>query len=369
MITYCTNIHEAESWPQTLRNIRKHLPTIKAAVSPKRRFPIGLRLSNRAAFELDDSAVKKFIQWCEQNGCFVPTINGFPYGAFHGQSIKQKVYLPDWRDQRRVAYTKQLATLLHALLPDGLTGSISTVPLGFKRYIQKEDLTLIRNNLEQVLDHFDHLSQSTGKLVLLALEPEPGCVLEKTSDVIRFFEETDRRRPAFEHLGVCLDCCHQAVMFEQGQKILKDLADAAIPVAKIQVSAGLRLKTPDSDVLRTFDEPCYLHQVVVRRQNGSLHYYDDLPLALRDHVNEPGDEWRVHFHVPIFAEHMDMAGTTQSFIRKVLPATEPAVLLEVETYSWAALSARLRVDNLTDFIIRELLWLKGIMKNEANSGH
>ena len=43
---------------------------------------------------------------------YVFTINGFPYGAFHGTPVKAEVYRPDWRDPERLRYTNQLADLL-----------------------------------------------------------------------------------------------------------------------------------------------------------------------------------------------------------------------------------------------------------------
>ena len=33
---------------------------------------------------------------------YVFTLNGFPYGAFHATRVKEHVYLPDWRDRRRL---------------------------------------------------------------------------------------------------------------------------------------------------------------------------------------------------------------------------------------------------------------------------
>jgi hypothetical protein len=135
VITYCTNIHPAESWRETERNLRTHLPAVKRALSPGEPFPIGLWLSNRAAFELDERALRAFGDWCRQEGLFVPTINGFPFGRFHGAAVKEKVYLPDWRSRERVDYTKRLAELLDGWLPEGMAGSVSTVPVGFRRHI------------------------------------------------------------------------------------------------------------------------------------------------------------------------------------------------------------------------------------------
>ena len=57
-----------------------------------------------------------------RNELYVFTINGFPYGTFHGTRVKEEVYLPDWRDEERLRYTDELADLLAKLLPDGVGG-------------------------------------------------------------------------------------------------------------------------------------------------------------------------------------------------------------------------------------------------------
>ena len=33
-LTYCTNIHAADAWPDVLAGLRRHLPGIKASVAP-----------------------------------------------------------------------------------------------------------------------------------------------------------------------------------------------------------------------------------------------------------------------------------------------------------------------------------------------
>ena len=48
-LTYCTNIHAGESWPDIRASLDAHVPAIKAAVTPDRPLGIGLRLSGEAA--------------------------------------------------------------------------------------------------------------------------------------------------------------------------------------------------------------------------------------------------------------------------------------------------------------------------------
>jgi sugar phosphate isomerase/epimerase len=365
VITYCTNIHPGESWEETFRALRRHLPVIKAEFSPAEPFPMGLRLSRRAAMELDDDAESRFLEWLRHHQLFVPTINGFPFGPFHRARLKEQVYLPDWRQPERVEYTARLATLLDRWLPAGMPGSISTVPIAFGRCLSEQDTAVIRNNLLRILEHLDHLRQKSGKAIMLALEPEPGCLLETTGDVIMLFELMKFPENLRSALGVCLDCCHQAVEFESPAECLAHLGSAGIGIGKVQVSSALRMLDPDRTLLEGFCEPTYLHQTVIRSKGGVLWRYNDLSEALRDHPVGQGEEWRIHFHVPIFVDQMPQYGTTRFFIDSLLPLLDKNMLLEVETYTWEVLPPELRAERVNHSIVRELLWLKG-QRDETN---
>ncbi len=359
MITYCTNIHPGESWEETFSTLRRHLPAIKSEFSSVEPFPVGLRLSRRAAMELDQVAESRFLEWLQRHELFVPTINGFPYGSFHSARVKELVYLPDWRQPERVEYTTRLVTLLDRWLPVGLQGSVSTVPVCFGKTLPKEELAVVRSNLLRTLEHLDCLRQRSGKSIILSLEPEPGCLLETTEEVVWFFERMAFPDSLRTMLGICLDCCHQAVEFEEPAACLEHLADADIPVGKIQISSALRMLDPDRTLLERFCEPVYLHQTVIRDREGMIRRYDDLPAALRLHPAAQGDEWRVHFHLPIFVEQMPQYGTTRCFIDTLIPHVDDTVLLEVETYTWDVLPPELRAETVDQSIVRELLWLKG----------
>lgn len=366
MITYCTNIHPGESWDEVLQNLHTHMLRVKKAVSPVDLFPVGLRLSNRASFEIDEKESAGFNEWCRMHNCFVPTINGFPYGSFHSSRIKEKVYLPDWRSQDRVEYTNRLADLLDVWLPQKIRGSISTVPAGFKDHVAKEDLRLIRQNLMKVLEHLDRLKQKSGKEIILSLEPEPGCLLETTTDVINFFEQMKFPEDLKDSIGICFDCCHQAVEFEYPGKSLSLLSEADIKIGKIQVSSALcSMNNVAPEALEKFSEPCYLHQVVIRQADGTLKRYNDLPAALRNHRQSAGDEWRVHFHIPVFLDKVDIYGTTRYLIEEVISLAENNILLEVETYTWNVLPPELQTETAADSIIREIQWVNSLT-NEKN---
>jgi hypothetical protein len=360
LITYCTNVHPAETWRATFAALKKHVPAVKAAVSPDRLFPIGLRLSNRGARELTPEENVAFKAWLEEEECFVPTINGFPYGAFHGKLLKKKVYLPDWRSVERADYTILLAELLAGWLPAGMSGSISTVPLGYKRTVGRfhDPLPEMKRQLQLVLTRLSRIYEQRGKNIVLALEPEPGCLLETTDEVCRFFDSLDLPDKLRKHLGICYDCCHQAVEFEDPVYSLKKLSAAGVPVAKVQVSSALSVTRNHAFTLTPFDEPFYLHQVAIRHRDGGLTRYDDLTEAIFHHPSNEREEWRCHFHVPIFTPSEGRLQTTSQFITDLLPMVPDDLLLEVETYTWSVLPAELRRLPLTDSIIREIKWVK-----------
>src|SRR3954465_3223300 len=132
-LTYCTNIHAGESWRDIRTSLDEHVPTIKSAVTPNQPMGVGLRLSGEAAaVARQPEALASFRYQLSALGAYVFTINAFPFGPFHGVRVKEDVYLPDWRDSERVAFTANSAAVLAGILPDGIEGSISTVPGAFK---------------------------------------------------------------------------------------------------------------------------------------------------------------------------------------------------------------------------------------------
>ena len=51
-LTYCTNIHAAEEWPDVITKLRLFLPKIKQDISIDKKFGLGLRLAASAAKDL-----------------------------------------------------------------------------------------------------------------------------------------------------------------------------------------------------------------------------------------------------------------------------------------------------------------------------
>jgi sugar phosphate isomerase/epimerase len=385
---YCTNIHPGETWDEIRANLERHVPEVKRRVCPDASFGLGLRLSCVAARELaGPGAIAEFTDFLRRESLYVFTINGFPYGPFHGTRVKEGVYRPDWRDEARLEYTNLLADLLAQWVPAGVDsgGSISTVPGAFRSAAGgAADAERIAGQLLRHAAHLVHLERRTGRRIVLALEPEPCCLLETVAETVAFFREhlhsaaAEARlgeltgldagaagRALRDHLGVCLDLCHAAVEFEEPAKCLSELEAAGIAVAKIQITAGLRIPrvtAGSTDALRRLEDDVYLHQVVERSADG-LERFVDLDAALASAGWRSRDcEWRVHFHVPVFLETLDGFASTQAFVREALAlhrqrARSPH--LEVETYTWTVLPERERRAPVEEAIARELEWVVG----------
>ena len=380
-LTYCTNIHAGEALAEVMAGLARHLPAIKAAVSPDRPFGVGLRLGHRAAEGLRDAgALAELKRFLAAGGYYVFTINGFPYGAFHGGAVKENAYRPDWSEPERLAYTNHLADLLATLLPPGEAGSLSTVPCTFKPWVAGRLAAIVENLIRHVA-HLAALRERSGQSIALALEPEPFCYLETIEETVEFFQQQLYSRQGVarlaslaglsaaaaeaalrRHIGVCYDVCHAAVEFEDPGQSVAQLRAAGIPIGKLQLSSALRVASLDADSARhlaSFAEPVYLHQTV-ERSGGALRRYADLPQALG--AAAAGAELRVHFHVPVFLDKMEHFGTTQAFLAEILALhrAEPiSPHLEVETYTWDVLPAAYRKADLGSAIARELNWVKG----------
>ena len=381
---YCSNIHAGESWQQVRSNLQQFIPTIHQALAPDDEFGIGLRLSAVAVAELaDPGTLREFMEFLTTNRLYVFTVNGFPYGPFHGTRVKQDVYLPDWQNVERLRYTNQLADVFAHILPVDQVGSISTVPGAFKASVSTaQDVRAMTNNMVLHVAHLAQLEQTTGKCINLALEPEPCCFLETIDESVAFFTDhlfgpesvaqlsrtmatTDSQAEILlrKHLTLCLDLCHAAVEYEDPSACLAKLEGAGITVGKMQISSGLRLEnvTPTkAELLKPFDDNIYLHQVV-ERCNGTLNRFSDLDDAFSSLTKRAdGLEWRVHFHVPIFIEHLSGFSTTQNFVADMLARHKETPIsnhLEVETYTWDVLPEALRTQSVAQAIVRELRWV------------
>ena len=401
---YCTNIHAGETWADHFAALQQAIPELKQRLSPDAPFGIGLRLSNVASEELEQPEnLVAFQHWLAENDCYVFTMNGFPFGGFHDTVVKDQVHAPDWTTEARVEYTKRLFRLLSVLLPvdelgNAIQGGVSTSPLSYRHWFEWEQpaardyiFSITTQNILDVVAELIRLHQQTDRLMHLDLEPEPDGVIETADEFIAWFTDyllpmgieqisdqfglTDEEAEATicEHVRLCYDVCHFAVGYERPAEVLDKLKEYGLRVGKIQISAALKAELPTDGESREvvknafgqFNEPTYLHQVVVRTKSGELVRFPDLPEALAA-FNDDHAEWRSHFHVPLFVNDYGVLHSTQDDIREVLALQADRHFtnqLEVETYTWGVLPDDLKKD-LVDSIEREMKWAFNSMMND-----
>ncbi|PWC33845.1 metabolite traffic protein EboE [Azospirillum sp. TSO35-2] len=385
---YCLNVHPTQTVAEVYDALRGPVRTIKQRLAknrlcPDALFAVGLRLSAEAAATA--GVGRELAAIFAGEGFAAYTMNGFPYGPFHGVPVKEAVYEPDWTTPERLAYTLDLARIMAALVAEGETATISTVPGGFApRLCGREDA--VADGLLRAAAGLVRLERETGRRVALALEPEPFCLLETTADAVAFFGDhlftgAAARRLAElagigaaeaadalpRHLGLCLDACHMAVMFEEPEPTLASLARAGIPIHKMQLSAALRIPRVNEDARRraaTFHDGVYLHQTMARgdgpRGDEAVRRALDLPAALARGSAADGEEWRIHVHIPLFAEPEPPLASTAGSLERLLALHRDRPVtahLEVETYSWSVLPPEIGGININEGIERELRWV------------
>jgi len=381
-LCYCANVHPGSDLAAVEANVAGPIAEVRR-LRGLDRMACGLWLAAPVARTLA-RAPGRLKDLLEDNGLTLMTLNGFPYGDFHGERVKEAVYAPGWDDPERLIYSLDLAQVLtHCMDPSRPEGTISSLPLGLARDWTRARHRRALDNLCAMAGALAEVKAETGRHLRLCLEPEPGCTLESTDQAIALFtldlpEAATRSgldpAPIREHLGICLDVCHQAVLFEDPAQSMTRLRQAGIVVGKVQVSSALTVPTPDrvdlAALLAPFAEPRYLHQVRTRAAGGALTGWEDLPQALAAKDRPGASPWRIHYHIPI--QHGDLGlglGTTQAAIGAILDwlAREPGPQphLEVETYTWDVLPPPRHPDGphaLAAGLAAELTWLEGQME-------
>lgn len=381
-LTYCLNIHRTETWAECRAALAGPVQAVKTALCPDAPFAVGLRISARALAELENTRNRQELKDILADGNLVPlTMNGFPYGPFHGVRVKEQVYQPDWRMDERLSYTRDLADLMADLAAPGSVISLSTVPGTFRPLGTGAEADMATRYIDAAA-HCARLLDATGVTVALAIEPEPCCFLETIHETARYFQDflyspsaierftaqsglaaSDAPAALRRHLGLCYDVCHAAVEYEDPGESLELLRRSGIPIHKLQLSAALRTtSSPDTRrALAAYDEPTYLHQVLARQAGGAVKRHVDLAEALARGAEADGEEWRIHFHVPIFLSELGLFHSTQNFLSEILNihrARPISAHLEVETYTWDVLPNDLRTETVEGAIARELKWVQ-----------
>lgn len=410
---YCTNIHPGVDLDSILDNLARHSGAVRrrlrtatdvsngqSATHPTTaidRLGVGLWIPASAATDIGDTVgspgIDRLAETMDRCGLIPYTINGFPYDNFHTPVVKHRVYRPDWTTDDRAEYTLRLARILAALISEGSVGSISTLPIAWRGGDPGSDRDVIDaagRQLRRVADRLSEIESETGRRITVAIEPEPGCLIDHSRHVVDWFDREFYRPVDRRHLSVCHDVCHAAVMNQSQRDVLKDYADAEIEVGKVQVSSGIRV---DFDAMATprrheaieqlagFAEDRYLHQTGRTAADGAFQLVEDLPQLIKaarsvDRNTDPvGDDarWTIHFHVPIFLERFGHLATTTDAIGECLRAIRgPAAPtftghVEVETYAWGVLPASMRRRDVVEEIADEMRHLQRLLKQPINA--
>jgi len=400
MIGYCTNVHKCDSFNDVLKIVERPAASVRKRLG-REQLQVGLFLPAQAARWLSGKpkARAKLAEAMSAAGVISTTANAFPFTAFHADVVKEAVYRPSWRDVRRREHTLRVARVMAALAPEGRQVSISTVPLGwhaeFPDIAAKEEAAReLALFAWQVRDEAPPMADGRPR-VRLGLEPEPFTALTTFADTLAFFRDVlwevgedvissekgiprvDARKILRVTIGVCLDACHAAVVFEDAAANLQGFREAGIPVVKVQLS-----NAPDvagehaAEALAEFVEAKYLHQTYLRGANGKVTGYVDLPEALAavgDVTQGALGSLRVrsHFHLPLHFAGDGELGTTQGELRALILALADGRRegwfdgdIETETYTWGVLPRAMVPQSLPAGIAEEIAWAEAVMRGE-----
>jgi hypothetical protein len=385
-LTYSTLVHPGDTWEEMWTSLVTYVPKVKARVAPHQPFGVSLRLSAKSAETLANSGAErdKLKKFLADNDMYLYTVNAFPYGPFKNQVVKEQVYEPDWRSEERTRYTMNVADVLADVVPQGVSPSIQSAPLGFKPRVTGADVVAsFTQHVLRVAAHLVALEARTGRTVTLALEPEPYCFLETTDETVDYFTNhlysgaaatalaklagipiAEAHGALRRHVGVVFDICHQAVEYEDIPLSLQKLVDAGIPIFKLQEAAAMRIPEVTQkivDTLARYAKTIYLTQTV-QKKDGRLTRFLNLEDAFKAWQADPGPrEWRTHFHVPVFLDSLGEFGTTRFAIEDALKFHKANPLsrqLEIETYTWDVLPEHLKTGDIVDYVVRELEWVR-----------
>lgn len=273
-----------------------------------------------------------------------------------------------------------LFDILAQLLPPGVSGSVSTLPGSHKTFnVGADELRQIFTNLRLCREHIETVAEKCGHDLHLGLEPEPLGLFETSGETLKFFglyfDRHPQDRDFFKFIGLNYDTCHLAVEFEDACKALTRITGAGIRLSKLHFSSALKLRPTKENLakLRAFDEPVYFHQVVASYgADEPLRRFKDLPdaLAFAEQQSEQlGEEWRVHFHIPIHAQPGDGFDSTRDHLIGAMDwlAANPQKCqhIELETYTWEVLPPEMRSGDVVEQLVKEYEWALPEMRSRG----
>jgi hypothetical protein len=388
-LTYSTLVHPGDTWDEMKDSLQRYLPEVKSKFSPDKSMGLSLRISNSSRMTLKNSpAERRWLKaFLEDNDLYVFTVNAFPYGPFKNRVVKADVYEPDWTTFDRAEYTMDIADILAEIARADINPTIQTAPLAFRpKSDSVEYQNLFNQNVYRTISHLMLLEKRTKVRVKLAVEPEPYCYLETIPETVDWFNNQIYTLAAAQsvakisgeplsevfgamrrYLGVVLDICHQSVEFENIDEDIALLNNSMIPIYKLQEAAALYVEEVTPEIvaeLKKFTGTIYLSQTTMR-QDGELTRYLNLEDAIEAYESDPSGgkrEWRTHFHVPVFLNDLGLFKTTRFGIDVALAEHAKLPLsdhLEIETYTWDVLPTHLKSADITEYVLRELEYVKG----------
>ena len=386
MIGYCTNVRAGEGLGALQEAVTAFARPLSALCADGV-LPIGLWVSARSVRALARSGVAAELREAMHDaGARIASINAFPFGDFHEDVVKHRVYAPDWSLPQRADYTRACCLALHALLGEGERGGVSTLPIAWREGFGSAGIARAAAALQSIVPLLHELAERTGRTVHIDLEPEPGCVLDRPQDVVRFFDEyllrgvdAPEERRIRHHVRVCHDVCHASVMFDAQRAALDTYAAAGIRLGRVQLSsapsidcaAGKAEAEEQVEALSRFAEPRWLHQSVIEREDGETEFFTDLPEAIARLRSSGGGvegvrRVRTHLHVPVHLADLGAVQTTRGDVDEVLALLahhRDAPVIEVETYAWSALPEDVRGASMLDSAHAELLYCRGVLRD------
>lgn len=375
---YCSNVHAGADLVETRSNLQNYAGRVKQIFSPSETMGVGLWLSSETSKELlantSRTEIQNFQQLLADTGIDAFTFNGFPFGNFHQPVVKKDVYLPTWHQAARFEYTRDLIQLIQQFSTSREL-SISTMPLTWgDPPAAKGYLAEAARHLREIAQICHRVEQETGRLIHVCIEPEPGCELQYSRDVVRFFEKyllrADQEAVTRRHIRVCHDVCHAVVMCESQSDVLAAYKSAGILVGKVQISSAVVVdfdsispseRSTAMSQLASFAEDRYLHQTTIQQSGGETQFFEDLPIALQTVSNpeQASGTWRIHFHVPVYLQNFGLLRASQAEIIECVKCCREFSEVnhfEVETYAWNVLPNELQQQDLAVGIAQEMQW-------------
>ncbi len=353
---YCMNIHPYGDLEGFMEALRVHPPRIAELLGKKEPLKVGIWLP-ASAFPAAHRKAGEAARLLEEANACAFTANAFPWGRFHRTRVKEKAYVPSWHEKERLDYTLQVAQLLVRLLPEETEeATVSTLPLGYGR---KFDIGPAVENVRACLLELAALHRRTGKRIRLVFEPEPFCAMETAEDVERVWEALRQEAGealTAEYAGVCVDLAHAVCVFEDPAETIVRLEEAGMRVGKVHLSAAaVSSNKPTTEELQPLADSVYLHQTFVKRPDGRIERFEDLPEAMK---NPPEGRWRIHYHLPFDWQGVGLLHSSGTMIdRRLLEVVfndQRDVGMEVYTFDLLHGGAA----DVDAFVAEQMRWLE-----------